>query len=75
MEKLLSVEFYFERSVKLSKDWTEIESTVEGATPLATVQVIQQNKELEGTQREVGEQINPGLERRQKPKIESLTAG
>ena len=74
MQKLGSVQFDFERGrIKLGKYWTDIESTVEGATPLARAQVIKQDEELdESIKRDTEELLNPELEARQKERVAAL---
>ena len=74
MRKLGSVQFDFQRGrIKLGQYWTDIESTVEGATPLARAQVIKQDEKLdEGIKREAEELLNPELEARQKARLGAI---
>ena len=48
MQKQESVEFNFRRGlIKMGNDWTQIECTVQGTTPLARAQVVKQDEELD----------------------------
>ena len=64
MQKQESVEFDFRRGrIKMGNDWTQIECTVQGATPLARAQVVKQDEELdESIRSSTKELLNPELE-------------